>query len=120
MKRDKEFEHYGYLFNYKNHKIQKSKPLNRAQMNIIGDDGSNSCGMFVKCDNCNSFMIFELDHYECPICKTKVREMTAFNQLERENNQFMNSFEIDDIPKGCQACGGPYPNCTISCNLFDD
>jgi hypothetical protein len=25
-----------------------------------------------------------------------------------------------DIPKGCQACGGPYPDCKTSCVLFDD
>ena len=26
----------------------------------------------------------------------------------------------DDIPEGCAACGGDYPNCTDSCPLFDD
>ena len=26
----------------------------------------------------------------------------------------------DDIPEGCAACGGDYPNCTTSCPLFDD
>ena len=27
----------------------------------------------------------------------------------------------DDIPPaGCRACGGPYPNCKLSCKLFDD
>lgn len=26
----------------------------------------------------------------------------------------------EDIPEGCAACGGPYPNCTSSCPLFDD
>lgn len=25
-----------------------------------------------------------------------------------------------DIPAGCAACGGPYPSCKTSCNLFDD
>ena len=24
------------------------------------------------------------------------------------------------IPVGCRACGGPYPNCKTSCNLFDE
>lgn len=24
------------------------------------------------------------------------------------------------IPAGCRACGGPYPDCMTSCNLFDD
>ena len=26
----------------------------------------------------------------------------------------------DDIPEGCAACGGPYPQCVNSCNMFDD
>lgn len=26
----------------------------------------------------------------------------------------------DDIPEGCRACGGDYPNCTDSCPLLDD
>ena len=25
-----------------------------------------------------------------------------------------------DIPCCCDACGGPYPNCTTSCKIFDD
>lgn len=25
----------------------------------------------------------------------------------------------DDIPEGCDACGGPWPNCIDSCNLYD-
>ena len=29
-------------------------------------------------------------------------------------------FDYDDIPFGCRACGGDYPNCTTSCPLFDD
>ena len=26
----------------------------------------------------------------------------------------------DDIPEGCVACGGPYPDCMTSCSIFDD
>ena len=25
----------------------------------------------------------------------------------------------DDMPAGCRACGGDYPNCTSSCPMFD-
>lgn len=28
--------------------------------------------------------------------------------------------EFDDIPEGCAACGGPYPSCISSCNLFEE
>lgn len=24
------------------------------------------------------------------------------------------------VPSGCRGCGGPYPDCRDSCNLFDD
>lgn len=26
----------------------------------------------------------------------------------------------DDIPAVCRACGGPYPACSIGCDLLDD
>lgn len=26
----------------------------------------------------------------------------------------------DDIPEGCRACGGDYPNCKTSCPMYDD
>lgn len=25
-----------------------------------------------------------------------------------------------EIPEGCRACGGDYPNCCSSCPMFDD
>ena len=25
-----------------------------------------------------------------------------------------------EIPEGCAACGGPYPDCMTSCKMFDD
>jgi len=28
--------------------------------------------------------------------------------------------DLSDIPEGCAACGGPYPDCMSSCALFDD
>ena len=28
--------------------------------------------------------------------------------------------ESDDIPFVCRACGGPYPDCTDSCKIFED
>lgn len=29
------------------------------------------------------------------------------------------SIDDDDIPDGCAACGGDYPNCKDGCPLFD-
>ena len=28
--------------------------------------------------------------------------------------------EEEEVPEGCAACGGPYPDCKSSCKLFDD
>ena len=28
--------------------------------------------------------------------------------------------DINSIPFGCRACGGPYPHCTDSCPMFED
>ena len=34
-------------------------------------------------------------------------------EYEEENE------DEDDIPVGCNACGGDYPNCKDSCPMFD-
>lgn len=26
---------------------------------------------------------------------------------------------VEDMPEGCRACGGDYPNCKDSCPLYD-
>ncbi|MBO4579336.1 MAG: hypothetical protein J5715_04185 [Clostridiales bacterium] len=31
-----------------------------------------------------------------------------------------NEDDEEGVPEGCQACGGPYPNCIEGCNMFDD
>ena len=43
----------------------------------------------------------------------------------KENKKMEENFELfenrnDDTPAVCQACGGPYPACSIGCNLLDD
>ena len=38
--------------------------------------------------------------------------------IDNMESEFLGS--DDDIPEGCSACGGDYPNCTTSCPLFDD
>ena len=29
-------------------------------------------------------------------------------------------YDENNPPPGCRECGGPYPNCTTSCPMFDD
>lgn len=43
----------------------------------------------------------------------------------KENKKMEENFELfensnDDIPAVCQACGSPYPACSIGCDLLDD
>lgn len=44
-------------------------------------------------------------------------ELTDEEEMELLYNRYHHQ---DDIPEGCAACGGPYPNCKISCPIFDD
>lgn len=39
---------------------------------------------------------------------------------EHTYNMISGDADDDDIPEGCAACGGPYPNCVDSCSMFDD
>ena len=45
-----------------------------------------------------------------------------WSELSDEENARENgiSYDDEDIPEGCLACGGPYPDCMSSCNAFDD
>lgn len=89
----------------------------------------------------------DIDVY-CPMCKTKMEkhgeEWICFKcgnrgyqedpddpediYFEHDRNEY-NMFyaedpedyeDEDDIPEGCRACGGDYPNCISGCNLMDD
>lgn len=52
-------------------------------------------------------------------------EIVDFNSGDEE---YSDSIDIEEYyfrhrgetPEACAACGGPYPNCTSSCPLFDD
>lgn len=67
-------------------------------------------------------------YFECPTCGYTILDDEVFNgdgysclEATYEDDYGYNYHDdILDIPEGCRACGGPYPNCTISCNLFDD
>lgn len=45
----------------------------------------------------------------CPECGSR---MCKDGDVRIDNNT--------DIPAVCQACGGPYPACSIGCDLLDD
>ena len=50
----------------------------------------------------------------CPNCGEEVDEMDYEYACEDDD------IFSDDVREGCSACGEPYPQCMISCSLFDD
>jgi hypothetical protein len=57
------------------------------------------------------------DGWECPSCGVTADE--EGNVSEEDEYDFIYG-RPDGIPSGCVTCGGDYPNCKDSCNLFDD
>ena len=80
------------------------------------------------CNNCGAIMDRKedpeggCDILVCPNCGEEVDEMDYEYEYDDEYDEYGDDFEDDsDIPpKECLICGGPYPQCRISCNLFDD
>lgn len=83
-----------------------------------------------KCSKCGVIYnrgIFDPDYdheeIDCPQCGSYMRYMEASNEYVCSKCGFYidcDDMEDSDIPEGCAACGGPYPQCTSSCKLFDD
>lgn len=64
------------------------------------------------CPECGAIMNYHLGTYECPDCGFTIEE----DEFER-----VSIFgDDDDMPEGCAACGGDYPDCADSCPMFDD
>ena len=86
---------------------------------------------YTICNRCGSVMELDLQADDrrtimvCPDCGFKVdREDYEYDLGEGDNDEWapnMTAMFGDDIPPaGCMACGGPYPYCKSSCNIFDD
>ena len=107
---------YGLWFGYKNHKLSNSRLMEQDEMKWIDPSCCNSDNMYVFCRECEAYMLYNNGHYICKSCGVKLRESTALRKLEKENDIWMEKM-IDEIPEGCSACGGPYPDCESSCEL---
>lgn len=122
-----QFENSGFVFEYNGKRIGKSKMILQNNIKKIDVSKRNADLMLVRCKTCEEYMDFKVGPkgmldgvWTCPVCGSKVRERTAYSQLNRENTTFTNDIDTDNIPDGCKACGGPYPSCQTSCKIFDD
>ena len=73
-----------------------------------------------RCPECNG----RLEHIEgndwvCADCGLAIWMEYDENDVEWEDDE-EEDVELNDKPDCCIACGGPYPNCTTSCPLFDE
>ena len=81
------------------------------------DCGYHFSTMEERCPKCGTLMFWENEWHDvliCPSCKYE------YKPWDDEDDEDTVDFFYDDTPEGCAACGGPYPNCKDSCNLFDD
>ncbi len=74
----------------------------------------------VTCVNCEKTMTWsdQFREWQCPNCGT-----TAWQDDDCGSDEICFDSpdeDEDDIPEGCAACGGDYPNCTSSCPLYDE
>lgn len=82
------------------------------------------------CPECHIQMIRQDEGYWlCPECGNNVTDddvelglgcSTLEEALQEEYERWYGNRKPDEAPEGCSACGGPYPDCMSSCNLFAD
>ena len=63
-----------------------------------------------------------MDYTICPDCGSTMSYDPELDILVCKECGHTDIYSIGEIvvPEGCRACGGPYPNCMTSCNIFDD
>lgn len=62
------------------------------------------------------------DVYTCPSCGYMFYgedyELNDDDEDSEWDSIVLQAYDDDVPPKGCRACGGPYPQCKSSCGLF--
>ncbi|MCI9004412.1 MAG: hypothetical protein HFH39_04060 [Lachnospiraceae bacterium] len=54
------------------------------------------------------------------VCTSCGHSVDIDDYNDEEEDYYDGTDAEEDIPEGCAACGGPYPECMISCKVFDD
>ncbi|MBQ7645850.1 MAG: hypothetical protein IJS94_01150 [Clostridia bacterium] len=75
------------------------------------------------CPNCGAEM-YETDAFdyqlECPVCGAKCTVDDGVDEGPAVVEEYYDSNSTEELPEYCKICGGPYPDCTSSCKLFDN
>lgn len=78
---------------------------------------------YAICNDCGAVMDLdeEYDVYVCPACGYEADRMEyEYEKDEEWTSEMLDIYEGDIPPDGCRECGGPYPDCEISCRLYDE
>lgn len=78
---------------------------------------------YAICNDCGAVMDLdeECDVYVCLACGYEVDRMDyEYEKDEEWTSEMLNMYEGDIPLDGCRECGGPYPDCEISCRLYDE
>lgn len=79
------------------------------------------------CPDCHTVINHRNGYWECDICNYSITDdevdygngfPTLESTYENDYGDIYGDIE-NDIPEGCEACGGPYPECKSSCNMYD-
>lgn len=82
---------------------------------------------YAICNDCGAIMDREerreekCSVYICPLCGCEADVMEYEHENDEEwTSEMLNMYEGDVPPAGCRNCGGPYPDCIVSCRLYDE
>ena len=89
---------YGFEFTYRSRRLGRSRAVFEEaawEIDPAKHNNDDAYPLYVKCGTCGVYMDFragptgDLDgHWRCPNCGVRVRELTAYTALDRENREF--------------------------------
>ena len=90
-----------FVMVYNNGHLNNAKEISEVPNDVTGNDDS----MYIFCKKCNHYMNYEKPksvimsgYWICPICNKRVREETAYNKINQQNNSWLkdNDFDTED------------------------
>lgn len=91
----------GFLFkSYKGGHVSNSKMLTYDDLLQIDTRHMNSQNLVAECEQCGALMNYvnhnpeDIDSgwYICPVCGKRLREMTLYTQLDKENERWLRAY----------------------------